>query len=354
MLAIGVIVGITLLGYFLCSLMEAALYSIPSSRIESLKRSGDPNGFKLSKLRERIDEPIAAILTLNTAINIIGATWSAGLIAKYYGNVWLGVYSGVFTGAVLFISEILPKSLGVTFASSIAPRMAGIISLLVRILWPFVKVTTFVTKIWGEKAHLNFPSEEDVISLALLSRYRRAIMSHEARMVVNALQLDRLKTEDIMTPCSVVFTLPENMSLKEIDIDSNDWYFSRMPVYEKQNPEKIIGIVNRRDIDYHMLKGEFDTKIKSIMTKADFVDSSLALHKLLDKFIDTRRHLFCVKDDNNKFMGVVSLEDVIEFLLGEEIVDESDIHENMQELASSRKNFLEKAESGSKNPGSLD
>jgi len=334
--AIAVIVGITLLGYFLCSLMEAALYSIPRSRIESLKRSGDPNGIKLSKLRDKIDEPIAAILTLNTAINIIGATWSAGLIAKYYGDVWLGVFSGVFTGAVLFISEILPKSLGVTFASSIAPRLAGIITFLVKALWPFVKLTVFITRIWGEKAHINFPSEEDVISLALLSRHSGAIMSHEARMIVNALRLDRLKTQDIMTPSSVVFSLSGNMLLKDIDIDSDDWNFSRMPVYSEEDPNKIIGIVNRRDIDFAMLKGNLDVKISSLMVQADLVHRSMPLHKLLDKFILTHRHLFCVRNDNNEFIGVVSLEDVIESLIGEEIVDESDVHEDMQELAKSK------------------
>ncbi|TFG76298.1 MAG: DUF21 domain-containing protein [Thermodesulfobacteriales bacterium] len=337
MFAIGVIVGITLLGYFLCSLMEAALYSIPRSRIESLKRSGDPNGIKLSKLRDKIDEPIAAILTLNTTINIIGATWSAGLIAKYYGDVWLGVFSGLFTGAVLFISEILPKSLGVTFASSIAPRLAGIITFLVKALWPFVKLTAFITRMWGQKAHINFPTEEDVISLALLSRQSRTIMSHEARMIVNALRLDRLKVQEIMTPRSVVFGLPGNMALKDIDIDADNWYFSRMPVYVEQDPKNIIGIVNRRDIDFALLKGKLDTKISSLMLHPDFVHGATPLHELLDKFILTRRHLFCVRDGNKEFIGIVSLEDVIESLLGEEIVDESDKHEDMQELAKRKK-----------------
>jgi len=333
MFAIAVIVGITLLGYFLCSLMEAALYSIPRSRIESLKRSGDPDGIRLSKLRDKIDEPIAAILTLNTAINIIGATWSAGLIAKYYGDVWLGVFSGVFTGAVLFISEILPKSLGVTFASSIAPRLAGTITFLVKLLWPFVKLTTFITRMWGQQAHLNFPTEEDVISLALLSRYSRAIMSHEARMIVNTLRLDRLKVQEIMTPRSVVFSLPGNKALKDIDIESDNWYFSRMPVYDEKDPDNIMGIVNRRDIDFALLKGKQDIKISSLMLQPDFVHGAMPLHELLDKFIVTHRHLFCVRDDNNEFIGVVSLEDVIESLIGEEIVDESDVHEDMQELA---------------------
>jgi len=337
MFAIVVIVGITLLGYFLCSLMEAALYSIPRSRIESLKRSGDPNGIRLSKLRDKIDEPIAAILTLNTAINIIGATWSAGLIVKYYGDIWLGIFSGVFTGAVLFISEILPKSLGVTFASSIAPRLSGTITFLVKLLWPFVKLTSFITRMWGKKAHINMPTEEDVMSLAMLSRYHRAILPQETRILVNALLLDRVKVQEIMTPRSVVFSLPGNMALKDIDIDSDNWYFSRMPVYDEKDPYNIIGIVNRRDIDFALLKGKIDTKISRLMLEPDFVQATMPLHELLNKFISTHRHLFCVTDENNEFIGVVSLEDVIESLIGEEIVDESDIYVDMQELAKTKK-----------------
>lgn len=333
MFAIVVIVGVTLLGYFLCSLMEAALYAIPRSRIESLKRSGDPGGIKLAKLRDNIDEPIAAILTLNTAINIIGATWSAGLIVKYYGDLWLGIFSGVFTGAVLFLSEILPKSLGVTFASSIAPRLSGLIAVLVKALWPFVKFTVFVTRIWGEKAHINFPTEEDIISLALLSRQSRSIMSHEARMIINTLYLDRSIVKEIMTPRSVVYTLAGNMAISDIDMDSENWNFSRMPVYDEIDHDNIIGIVNRRDIDFALLKGKGDLPISSLMAPPDFVQGEMPLHELLDKFINTHRHLFCVRDENNKFIGVVSLEDVIESLIGEEIVDESDIHEDMQELA---------------------
>ncbi len=333
MFAIAVIVGVTLLGYFFCSLMEAALYAIPRGRIESLKRSGDPGGVKLAKLRDKIDEPIAAILTLNTAINIIGATWSAGLIAKHYGDMWLGIFSGVFTGAVLFLSEILPKSLGVTFASSIAPRLAGVITFFVKALWPFVKITVVITRVWGKESHINFPTEEDIISLALLGRHSRAIMSHEARMVINALLLDRSIVHDIMTPRSVVYSLPGNIAIKDIDIDSENWIFSRMPVYGENDKNNIIGIVNRRDIDFALLKGKSDVQINNLMVSPDFVHGGMPLHELLDKFIDTRRHLFCVRDGNNRFIGVVSLEDVIESLIGEEIVDESDIHEDMQELA---------------------
>ena len=194
-------------------------------------------------------------------------------------------------------------------------------------------ISVFITRIWGEKAHINFPTEEDIISLALLSRYSRAIMSHEARMIINALYLDRSTVKEIMTPKSVVYTLAGNMTIDEIDIDSEDWNFSRMPVYDEIDHDNIIGIVNRRDIDFALLKGRGHVPISSLMAPPDFVQGAMPLHELLDKFINTHRHLFCVRDENNKFIGVVSLEDVIESLIGEEIVDESDIHADMQELA---------------------
>ena len=171
-----VITSISLIGSFLCSLMEAALYSMPRSRIESLKREGDPGGIRLSNLRDKIDEPIAAILTLNTAVNVMGAAWAGALVSSYYGDTWLGFFSAAFTFGVLFFSEIIPKSLGVTYANVLAPKLSSLIQLLVKVLMPFVKVSVFITRLWGSNSHLNMPTEEDIISLAKLSRHGGEIL----------------------------------------------------------------------------------------------------------------------------------------------------------------------------------
>ncbi|MEQ9619065.1 MAG: hemolysin family protein [Deltaproteobacteria bacterium] len=342
MYAIVIITAISLIGSFLCSLMEAAIYSIPRSRIESLRREGDINGIRLVRLRNRIDEPIAAILTLNTAVNVIGASVAGSLVARIYGDAWLGIFSGAFTGAVLIFSEIIPKSLGVTYANQLAPRLSFLIELLIKGLWPFVKMSYFITSLWGKNSHLNYPTEEDIRSLAELSHHGGEILPVEAEIVANALRLDEIKVRDIMTPKSVVYSMPESAKLKEIELESDYWHFSRIPVHADNDPDNIVGVALRRDVLMTMLKSERERDLHSIMISPDFVGEDMLLDELLNRFIISRRHLFCVKNEKGEFTGVVALEDIIESLIGEEIVDELDIHEDMQAHAKRKvKNITE-------------
>jgi CBS domain containing-hemolysin-like protein len=333
MFAIIVISSISLIGSFICSLMEAALYSIPHSRIESLKRDRDPDGIRLSKLREKIDEPIAAILTLNTAVNVMGSAWAGALVAGYYGDIWLGFFSAVFTAGVLFFSEIVPKSLGVTYANGLAPRLSILIQWLVSALWPFVRLSVFITRLWGKDSHLNYPTEEDIISLTHLSHDGGGILPEEAKLIANALRLNEVRVRDIMTPSSVVYSLEDKLTLGEIDIDSDHWHFSRIPVFTGEGKNNIVGVVHRRDVFLDLLKGNKDSTIHSLMNLPDFISEDEFCHELLNRFLVTRRHLFCVRNAGDEFVGVVTLEDVLEYLIGTEIVDEIDIHEDMQALA---------------------
>ena len=336
MFAILIISAISLIGSFLCSLMEAAIYSIPRSRIESLKRDGDPGGIRLAKLRDKIDEPIAAILTLNTAVNVLGASIAGSLVARYYGDTWLGVFSGLFTGGVLIFSEIIPKSLGVTYANSLAPRLSIIIEFLIKILWPFVRISVFITGLWGKDSHLNYPTEDDLRSLAALTHEGGSILPEEAEIVSNALRLDDMKVKEIMTPKSVVLEMPDTTILGEIDLDSDYWRYSRIPVHTEGEPDNIIGVALRSDVAMALMKGEGDKTLRTVMIAPDIVSEQMLLNELLGRFIITRRHLFCVRNNKDEYTGIVTLEDIIESLIGEEIVDELDIHEDMQELAKSK------------------
>ncbi len=333
MYAIAIITGISLLGSFFCSLMEAAIYSIPRSRIESLKREGDPGGIRLARLRDNIDQPIAAILTLNTAVNVIGASIAGSLVARYYGDTWLGVFSGLFTGGVLIFSEIIPKSLGVTYANALAPRLSILIDFLIKILWPFVKLSVFITSLWGKNSHLNFPTEDDLKSLAELTHHGGGILPEEAEIVTNALRLDELRVKEIYTPKSVVMEMPDSTILGNIDLDSDYWHYSRIPVYTEGQPDNIVGVALRSDVYMALMRGEGNKTLRSVMIPPDIVPEDMHLNELLKRFILTRRHLFCVKNSKDEYMGIVTLEDIIESLIGEEIVDELDIHEDMQELA---------------------
>ena len=333
MFAIAAIVGFSLAGSFICSLTEAALYSVSRMRIETRQRQGDRRAKLLAKLRAKIDEPIAAILTFNTSVNTLGAAWAGALVSEHYGNEVLGIFSGIFTAAVLFFSEIIPKSLGVSFANHLAFRLARPLQILIWILWPFVKISVLLTHLWGERSRLNYPTEDDIISMAQLSQRGGVILPQEATWIKNALKLNDLKVADIMTPNSVVFRVKDTMKLSETKIDADHWRFSRVPVCTSLDRNKIIGVVQRREVFAALLRGENDKIIQNLMRYPDFVSHRIAVHELLNRFIATRRHLFCVQNEKGEFVGVVTLEDVLESLIGDEIVGEFDLHEDMQEFA---------------------
>ena len=336
LLLIGLVALTSLTVSFVCSLMEAALYSVSRSRIETLSRGGDRRGAVLARLRARIDEPIAAILILNTVANTIGAVWMGALVAAHFGNHVLGVFSGVFTACLLFFSEISPKSLGFRFAGQLAPALARPLQLLVWLLWPLVRLCVLVTHLWGKEAHISHATAEDIVSLAQLVEREGGIQPHEVQWVANALRLDTVTARDLMTPNSVVARVPVSLALRDTQINADHWRFSRLPVCRADNPDDIVGVVHRRKVFEALARDEFDRKIFDLMESAEFVPESTLAHHLLGLFLKKRRHLFCVRDTSAAFIGVVTLEDVLECLIGREIVDEKDLHEDMQALARRR------------------
>ncbi len=170
MVLIFTIVALSLVGSFFCSISEASLYSVSHARIETLRRHGLPGGKILSRLRSSIEEPIAAILILNTVFNTMGAVWAGALVDELFGLRWMMTFSAAFTVAMLLFSEIVPKSLGVVFSDRLAPRLARPLQALIWTLWPLVRLCTAIARLFGRKASLAHITEEDVISTAELSR----------------------------------------------------------------------------------------------------------------------------------------------------------------------------------------
>ncbi|HUT24511.1 MAG TPA: hemolysin family protein [Sumerlaeia bacterium] len=337
---IAIIVGVSLTTSFLCSLLEACLYSVSRSRIETLRRAGDPRSRTLVRLRAQIDESIAAILIVNTSANTLGAAWAGAKVAEYYGNRWLGLFSALFTAAVLFFAEIVPKSLGVRFSAVLAPILARPLQLMVWALWPVIKLCVLMTRVWGKGAHLSRSSEEDIISLAHLVHKDGEIYEQEAQWVANALRLNDVTAYDLMTPSPVVARVPKTMALRDTQVNTDHWRFSRLPVTADDDPDEIVGVVRRRKVFDALARDEFDRTMEDMMDPPDFVPAGLPAHRLLDRFLQKRRHLFCVLNEQDAFSGVVTLEDVLECLLGREIVDETDLHEDMQAVARRRKDAL--------------
>jgi CBS domain containing-hemolysin-like protein len=332
MFLIVVIVLVILVGSFLCSLTEAALYSIPRARIETLRRQGARRGEILAQLRDHVDEPIAAILTLNTILNAAGSALAGALVAQHYGSRALGIFSAVLTISILIFSEIIPKSLGFRFASRIAPALAWPLKIAVFTLYPLIKLCVMVTTMFG-RARLAAPTEEDIISMALMSKESGSVREQEARWIANALHLDKVVAKDLMTPLTVVRRVAADMPLRMTKTDADHWRFSRIPVYAAGDPDKIIGVVQRRHVFQHLIDKKEELLISDVMLPPIFVNDRLPAHELLSLFIKSRKHLFCVSDASGKWVGIVTLEDVLEALIGTEIVGEQDLFVDMQEAA---------------------
>lgn len=337
---IGLVAAASLLVSFFSSLLEASLYSVSRSEVETLVRKGDRRGILLTKQFAHIDESIASILIANTVANTIGASILGALVAGHFGSKALGIFSAIFTFAVLFFAEVTPKSIGVRYASILAPNLAIPLQILIYLLWPFSKICVLFTRIWGRKAHISHGTAEDIISLAQLIQRQGEIHPHEVDWVANALRLDEVTAYDLMTPNPVVARVPVNMKLGETQITADHWRFSRLPVCASDNPDEIVGVVHRRKIFDALAQDRFNLTMGELMEKPVFVPENFPAHQLLDQFLNKRKHLFCVKDENGSFTGVVTLEDVLEELLGREIVDETDLHEDMQEVALRRKSLL--------------
>ncbi len=333
MYLICVVVFFCLAGSFFCSIMEASLYSISRASIETLRRNGHKSGHILARMREHIDEPIAAILILNTVANTGGAAFAGALVAQYYGQAWLGIFSAGLTLAILFFSEIVPKSLGFKFASRLAPALAWPLRILVFFLYPAVKFCVLVTNSFGKRSRLAQVPEDDIISLASLSMRSGSIRMQEARWVANALHLDKVVARDLMTPLSVVRRVSADMPLKMTKTDADHWRFSRIPVFAEAQPEQVVGVVQRRIVFQNLLDGKEDSRMMDIMSPPIFVEDDWPAHEVLNRFIQGRKHLFNVRTREGKWIGIITLEDVLEALLGTEIVGEQDLYEDMQEAA---------------------
>ncbi|SKA65539.1 hemolysin family protein [Desulfobaculum bizertense] len=334
LLAVGVAVGVSLF----CSVSEAALYSVPWSRIEQLRNEGKKSGEMLYELRNNVDKPIAAILTLNTVANTAGAAVAGAAAARVFGVEWLGYFTAVFTLIILVFSEILPKTVGVMYSRTLAPLLARPLTFLVWALSPAIWILGIVSKL-VQKPKRKGPAatEEDITALATLSRRAGILKPYEEESIKNILQLDVKTTHEIMTPRTVVSSLPADMTVKEAREEKHCWSHSRIPVFEGDDPEDIVGLVTRREVLLAAAEDLEEKRLADLMHPVQFALETLTLDRLLIKFLETHIHLFIVLDEYGGLAGVVTLEDVLEEILGKEIVDETDEVEDMRELARQRR-----------------
>ncbi len=326
-----------------CSVSEAVLYSFPWSIVERLKKNARPSGLLLEKLRKNVEEPITAILTLNTVAHTAGAALAGAAWAGMFGETQLAWFASIFTLIILIFSEIIPKTMGVVYARELAPVLARCLTILVFLFRPAVLVVSRLSSIMmGGRKDAPERDEEDIRALVTMTRRAGIIKPYEEKSISNILSLDVRTVNDVLTPRTVVFSLPANLTVSQAREKYPDLPHARFPVYENDDPEEIVGVVYRRQMLEALADDKHDLSLLEIMRPVRFVLEHITLDKLLRQFLACRVHLFVVLDEYGGIAGVVSLEDVLEEILGSEIVDETDKVVDMRELARIRRSQLTK------------
>lgn len=319
---------------FLCSVLEAVLLSITPSYTETIQNEKPGRGAKILQVRDNLDESLSSILILNTFAHTMGAAGVGSQALQVFGPEWETVIAVVLTLAILYFSEIIPKTLGATFWKQLAVPASYTISWLVKLVFPLVWVSTRLTKLFSANKE-NEITREEIIALASLGHKDGNLFTQENEYLSNLLNLREIKTEQILTPRSVVHMLDATTTVKNALDDPKTKQFTRIPVYG-ENTDDILGKVIRADLYEAERQGKGDESINEIAIPLFSVSEKMSVQSLLDTFIKQKAHLFLVNDEFGQTAGVVSLEDAIETLLGREIVDETDKVEDMQELARSK------------------
>ena len=316
----------------ICSVCEAVLYSISASQVEMLKKSGSKSAFHLQKLRADIDEPITAILTLNTIANTIGAAIAGAAAAKLLGDSNLFYFSAIFTLVILIFSEILPKTLGVAYAFKLAPIITNPLRGMIFVLKPIIWLCRFITRILPQKTEETISAKE-IQTIATLSRASGDIEENEENVINNIIELKAQIVREVMTPRTVTFSMSEHITISSsmsmlAELSSH----SRIPIYSGET-DNITGIVLRKDLLQAAAEGKKQLPLSRLKHPAHFVPETAPLNRILVDFFDRRQHLFIVVDEYGTMTGIISLEDVIEEIVGREIIDESDEAKDMRALA---------------------
>lgn len=317
---------------FLCSIAEAVILSVTTPYVALMQQQGRSAGVLLAKLKQEINSSLAAILTLNTIAHTVGAAGAGAQAAKVFGNAYLGVASGVLTLLILVFSEIIPKTLGAHYWKQLAPVTAYLLQGLIWILYPFVKLSEALTRGLSHGPGLTGFNREELAVMAELSASEGHLERHETRILQNLLRLRETRVTDAMTPRTVIFSLSENLTVEEFFWKYGSERFSRIPIYAEA-PDRLNGFVLRSDLLLAQARGNTDSRLSTYRRQMSALPSTTSLARAFDEFLRQRAHIMMVVDEYGTLKGILTLEDILETLLGLEIVDESDATEDMQALA---------------------
>lgn len=316
---------------FLCSLLESVLLSTSSAYINVALLEKKKSGKILVNLQSNIDQALAAILTLNTVANTIGAVGVGAQVLKVYGSQFIALSSIILTFIILFFSEIIPKTLGAANWKKLAPTCAYLTQSLIYILFPLVFIIGKLQKLLNP--HKNTITREEMIATANISAEEGGIKAQESQVISNLLSLENINVSEIMTPRTVLKSFEETETVMGVLKKESKLRFSRIPIY-KDNLDNVTGLLQKYDLLHASSEDKDDLQMKELMKPIHVIPEHTPVSAALDQFIKKREHLFLVVDEYGSTAGIVTLEDAIETLLGVEIVDELDPVQDMRELAS--------------------
>lgn len=326
-------VGAALLLSFLCSLLEATLLSIRVSELVGRKNSGERGAAILLDIKQnRLDDAISAVLTLNTIAQTIGAALAGAQAAVVFGDAWVGVFSGVLTLLVLVLSELIPKTLGTSHASRLVGFVGRALRVYMAVLAPLLFMTRLLTKLFTRETKKPISRAELAALLGIATR-EGTLRRDESRLFDNVLRLEEVTVADVMTPRTVAMMLPATTSIADFLVHPSIDIFSRIPLYG-ENRDEIVGYIVQRDVLAALARGADPHEPLSYF-KRDvwFIPENVSLGSALRQFLQRREHMAIVADEFGSVSGLVTFEDLIETILGAEILDESDRVVDMRALA---------------------
>ena len=337
---------------FLCSILEAVLLSITPAFAQQQLAAGGTIGKKLEEYKAEIDRPLSAILSLNTIAHTVGAIGVGAVAGEVFGKNYFNLgpihlsyeslIAGGMTLAILILSEIIPKTIGANNWKALTPFTIRTLGILMFLLSPLVWLSQLITKALKKNKGESVLSRADFAAMAQMGSESGALDQNESTIIKNLLRFQTIKTKDIMTPRTLMKAAKEETTIGEFFKENKQLQFSRIPVYENKLDD-ITGFVLKDDIYKLMAEDKPDIKLKDIKHEVMAVNNEQPLPELLDSLSHRRKHLAVVVDEFGSVLGVITLEDVLETLLGLEIMDESDAAPDLQALA--RQKWEERAKS---------
>ncbi|WP_444895856.1 CNNM domain-containing protein [Microbulbifer sp. SSSA005] len=319
---------------FLCSIAESVILSVTTPYVRLMEREGHKAGPLLRKLKSDINAPLAAILTLNTIAHTAGAAGAGAQAAAVFGNEYLGLASAILTLLILVFSEIIPKTLGAVYWRQLAPSTAYMLRGLVWLLYPFVKMSEWLTKGMSHGPTLTGFSRDEFAIMAEIGEAEGQLEQRESSILRNLFfTLRDHSVREVMTPRTVVFSLPQDITVEEAYEDAEKGRFSRIPIYENRDQDCVVGFVLRQELLLAYAKGEHQKTLADYRREMLILPETATIYQAFQKMLSRRVQISAVMDEYGSLEGLVTLEDLLETLLGEEIVDEADKTPDRQELA---------------------